>query len=123
MASPDERKRGSVSSIRVSEADGRLQEMTAASPPFYKNRNLLILYLLIIPGGLLPSATLGFDSAMMNGLQAVPEWDKCKFQVLRRVWPCHHTTRRKDLCILETSLMYVALSQTFTTREAQSLAF
>jgi hypothetical protein len=41
-------------------------------PKFYKNRILLILYLLIIPGCLVPSLALGFDSAMMNGLQSVP---------------------------------------------------
>ena len=68
-----------TSSIRLKELDGHLREVSAASPPLYKNWNLLMLYLLIIPGGLLPSATLGFDSAMMNGLQAVPEWDNCRY--------------------------------------------
>jgi hypothetical protein len=58
METPDQ-KNPSVSSIRVSDADALLRELSAAAPPFYKNRNLLILYLLIIPGGLLPSASLG----------------------------------------------------------------
>ncbi|PVI02833.1 general substrate transporter [Periconia macrospinosa] len=56
--------------------DERIQELSRESLPFYKNRNLLKLYLLIIPGCLFPAITLGFDAAMMNGLQAVPNWDK-----------------------------------------------
>lgn len=64
----------------VSESS-RLQQMSMECPPFYKNRNLFILYLLMIPGCLVPAVTLGFDSAMMNGLQSVPAWDACKF------WP------------------------------------
>ena len=66
-----------ASSAKLSEIDGRLRDLATASTPLYKNRNLIILYLLILPGGLLPAATLGFDTAMMNGLQAVPEWDDC----------------------------------------------
>jgi hypothetical protein len=63
-----------TSTVILSEVDGRLQEVAKASSPFFKNHNLLILY----PSGLLPSTTLGFDSAMMNGLQAVAAWDTCK---------------------------------------------
>ncbi|RDW74541.1 uncharacterized protein DSM5745_07203 [Aspergillus mulundensis] len=58
----------------ISDIDARLQELAQAAPPFYKNRNLLNLYLRIIPGCLVPAITLGFDSAMMNGLQAVETW-------------------------------------------------
>jgi len=72
-----EDKMNSDGGVRLNEADARLQELTAECPAFYRNRNLLILYLLIIPGCLVPAITLGFDSAMMNGLQAVPYWDKC----------------------------------------------
>lgn len=59
-------------------AEERLMQLTAESPVFWKNRNLLFLYLLMIPGCIVPSVTLGFDSAMMNGLQAVPSWDACE---------------------------------------------
>lgn len=68
-------KRKIGDSVTVEE---RLQALTQACPPFYKNRNLLKLYLLIIPGCLVPAITLGFDSAMMNGLQAVPAWESCE---------------------------------------------
>lgn len=53
--------------------------------PFYKNRNLMNLYLLMIPGTLVVSATMGYDSSMMNGIQAVEKWNKCNgLQILLR---------------------------------------
>ncbi|KAL3456426.1 general substrate transporter [Aspergillus heterothallicus] len=60
--------------IDVTTVDARLQQLAQESPPFYKNHNLLTLYLWLIPGCLVPAVTLGFDSAMMNGLQAVDTW-------------------------------------------------
>lgn len=60
------------------ELDDRITELAAQAPPFWKNSNLFKLYLLMIPGCLFPAITLGFDAAMMNGLQAVPRWDQCK---------------------------------------------
>ena len=83
--------------VDVLDLDARIQQMASECSPFYKNRNLLILYLLVsalsvlpwlgwpllacpggekllqltwrkgIPGCLVPSLTLGFDGAMMNG--------------------------------------------------------
>ncbi|KAK2009481.1 general substrate transporter [Colletotrichum eremochloae] len=67
-----------AASIPVAETlslDMRLQELAATAPPFYKNGNLLKLYLLIVPGCLCAAITLGFDASMMSGLQAVPFWD------------------------------------------------
>ncbi|OQD60725.1 hypothetical protein PENPOL_c021G02655 [Penicillium polonicum] len=52
-----------------------IQSLADECPSFYRSRNLLILYLLMIPGCMIPAITLGFDGAMMNGLQAVPSWD------------------------------------------------
>ena len=46
--------------------------------PFYKNKNLFRLYLLMIPGTLIVSATMGYDGSMMNGIQAVERWNICK---------------------------------------------
>ncbi|KAJ1324343.1 hypothetical protein MN608_10404 [Microdochium nivale] len=59
----------------LEETDTVLQRLSNEAPPFYKSRNLIMLYALLIPGGLMPAITLGFDGAMMNGLQAVPTWD------------------------------------------------
>ncbi|KAJ9156094.1 General substrate transporter [Pleurostoma richardsiae] len=54
--------------------DERVQHLAREAPPFYRNHNLLILYMLMVPGCIIPAVTLGFDSAMMNGLQSVPTW-------------------------------------------------
>jgi hypothetical protein len=72
-------KEAETSADQVLNVDQRIQELSQNCGPFYKNRNLLRLYLLLIPGCLVPAITLGFDAAMMNGLQAVPSWDSCKF--------------------------------------------
>lgn len=58
--------------------DALVQQLAKEAPPFYKSRILTRLYLLMIPGCLVPSITLGSDSAMMNGLQAVTTWQECK---------------------------------------------
>jgi hypothetical protein len=65
------------SNIEVQDVDDQLMELAQSAPPFYKNCNLLRLYLLMIPGCIVPAITLGFDSAMMNGLQAVATWNTC----------------------------------------------
>jgi hypothetical protein len=53
--------------VDVLDLDAQIQQLAKECPPFYRNANLLKLYLLIIPGCLVPSLTLGFDGAMMNG--------------------------------------------------------
>ncbi|KAL4874017.1 hypothetical protein BDV12DRAFT_191887 [Aspergillus spectabilis] len=60
--------------VEIINVDAQLLALAQAAPPFYKNRNLLSLYLRMIPGCIVPAVTLGFDSAMMNGLQAVDTW-------------------------------------------------
>ncbi|RSL47611.1 hypothetical protein CEP54_013302 [Fusarium duplospermum] len=80
MASSQSKEEGSINVSptgheTVAELDRRIQELAHHAPPFYQSRNLFKLYLLIIPGCLVPAVTLGFDGAMMSGLQAVPAWD------------------------------------------------
>lgn len=65
------------------DSDVQLQILSASCPPFFRNRKLMCLYLLMIPGCLVPAITLGFDSAMLNGLQSVPEWDQCKLFITK----------------------------------------
>ncbi|KAG5730071.1 Lactose permease, partial [Termitomyces sp. T112] len=43
--------------------------------PWYKKPNLRLLYLLMFPTCIGVEMTSGFDSSMMNGLQAVDSWD------------------------------------------------
>jgi len=61
----------------------RLQELIQHAAPWYSKPQLRKLYLIMIPAGLLPAMALGFDASMMNGLQAVPEWDKCKISKIQ----------------------------------------
>jgi hypothetical protein len=61
----------------VLDVDARLQDLARKSPPFYRKRNLTTMYLLMVPGCLVPAVTLGFDGAMMNGLQAISTWNTC----------------------------------------------
>lgn len=62
----------------IVDLDQRIQDLVAAAPPFYKNKGLFRLYLLIVPTCLCAAITLGFDASMMSGLQAVPSWDNCR---------------------------------------------
>lgn len=47
--------------------------------PWYKKTNLRYLYLMLIPTCMGVEMTSGFDSSMMNGLQALDTWDECKW--------------------------------------------
>jgi MFS family permease len=42
--------------------------------PWFKNKQLLKLYLVLIPSCLFVSATNGFDGSMLNGLQSLKTW-------------------------------------------------
>ncbi|PVH98502.1 general substrate transporter [Periconia macrospinosa] len=48
----------------------------SAELSFGRNANLLKLYLLLIPGSLIVSAGMGYDSSLMNGIQGVDRWQK-----------------------------------------------
>lgn len=45
---------------------------------WWKKPNLRFLYLILIPCGLGVEWTSGFDSSMMNSLQAVEAWQSCE---------------------------------------------
>lgn len=45
---------------------------------WYQKPNLRFLYLILVPTGLGVEWTSGFDSSMMNSLQAVTSWFECK---------------------------------------------
>lgn len=60
--------------------DDRLSKIAEAdTKPWYKKPNLRFLYLILVPTGLGVEWTSGFDSSMMNSLQAVPSWVACMF--------------------------------------------
>lgn len=50
----------------------------AADPTSFRhNPSLIRLYLLLIPGSLIMSAAMGYDSSLMNGIQGVDRWVNC----------------------------------------------
>ena len=52
---------------------------------WYKKPNLRLLYLLLYPTCMGIEITSGFDSQMINGLQLVTAWSKCKGRLLKVV--------------------------------------
>lgn len=47
---------------QILDLDQRLQSLVAACPAFFRNKNLLRLYVLIVPSCLCAAVTLGFDA-------------------------------------------------------------
>lgn len=47
--------------------------------PWYRKRNLRLLYLLLFPACMGIELTSGFDSQLINALQLVPSWISCEF--------------------------------------------
>jgi len=46
--------------------------------PWYKKRNLRLMYLLMFPACMGIEMTTGFDGQIVNTAQIVPSWQKCK---------------------------------------------
>ncbi|KAH8894188.1 general substrate transporter [Thozetella sp. PMI_491] len=61
--------------IKEERGDPRLSRIVEADKvPWYKKPNLRFLYLILVPTALGVEWTSGFDSSMMNSLQAVQSW-------------------------------------------------
>lgn len=59
--------------------DARLTRMARADKtPWYRKPKLRQLYLVMVPTALGVEWTSGFDSSMMNSLQAVESWVDCE---------------------------------------------
>lgn len=59
--------------------DDRLTRIAKADPAkWYHKPNLRFCYLILVPCGLGVEWTSGFDSSMMNSLQAVESWRRGK---------------------------------------------
>lgn len=48
---------------------------------WYQKPNLRFCYLILVPCALGVEWTSGFDSSMMNSLQAVESWQECKWEI------------------------------------------
>ncbi len=55
--------------------------------PWYRKRNLRMLYLTLVPSALGVEMTSGYDGSVLNGLQAVKSWLDCEL-------PSHLRTER-----------------------------
>lgn len=67
---------------QASAADPVLTQLVEADKvPWYRKPNLRYLYFLLFPTCMGVEMTSGFDSSMMNGLQNVENWDRCKPRV------------------------------------------
>jgi hypothetical protein len=49
---------------------------------WYKDSGMRTLYIALM-FAVLTSATNGYDGSMMNGLQALTEWQKCEYWLLK----------------------------------------
>jgi hypothetical protein len=47
--------------------------------PWYKKKNLRILYATLVPAALGVEMTSGYDGSVLNGLQAVVPWNDCEY--------------------------------------------
>ncbi|EAU82583.1 hexose transporter [Coprinopsis cinerea okayama7 len=75
MASATEDRKSPVPAEE--EPNAIVTRLVAQDPtPWYKKPNLRMLYIIFIPTCLGVEMTSGFDSSMMNGLQAVDSWDQ-----------------------------------------------
>jgi hypothetical protein len=61
---------------------------------WWKKRNLRLLYLLLYPTCMGIEITSGFDSQMINGLQLIDPWNKCKSPHPHSEFPAAVTDRR-----------------------------
>lgn len=51
--------------------------------PWYKKKNLRMMYFFMLPACLGIEATTGFDGQIVNTAQIVPAWQKCKCCISR----------------------------------------
>jgi hypothetical protein len=47
--------------------------------PWYRKKNLRVLYALLLPTCIGIEMTSGFDSQMINTVQIAPTWQKCEY--------------------------------------------
>lgn len=64
---------------KAQQADPVLTRIVQQDPvPWYRKRNLRVLYALLLPCCIGIEMTSGFDSQMINTVQISPAWQACK---------------------------------------------
>jgi hypothetical protein len=66
-----------TSTVSPSSHQRFVELVTADKTPWYRKKNLTRLYMFLAPAAMGVEWTSGFDGSIMNGLQAVENWDNC----------------------------------------------
>lgn len=70
---------GSATNAEVGKSDPIITRLASEDKKwFFQKPNLFYLYLMLFPTCMGIELTSGFDSQMINALQIVPSWKKCK---------------------------------------------
>ncbi|KAH8169687.1 sugar transporter domain-containing protein [Sarocladium implicatum] len=116
--------------------------VAADTTPFRRNPSLIRLYLLLIPGSLVMSAAMGYDSSLMNGIQGVDRWVKyfnnptgsllgimnailplgAVFGTPLAAWVSDHYGRRWAMLVGDVIMIISAVIQTLSINTAMYMA-
>lgn len=66
-----------IDAAQVTEASDLIRLLKKDNVPWYKKKNLRMLYLALVPTALGVEMASGYDSSILNGLQAVQPWNDC----------------------------------------------
>ncbi|KXJ88658.1 general substrate transporter [Microdochium bolleyi] len=107
-----------------------------------RNGNLIKLYLLLIPGSLVVSAAMGYDSSLMNGIQGVDRWLNyfnrpqgallgimnailplgAVFGTIPAAWISDHYGRRWTMLVGDVIMIISSIIQTFSVNVPMYMA-
>lgn len=73
-------KQTDVTKVTQESEVGRLLRLNKT--PWYRKPNLRRLYMFLVPAALGCEMTSGYDGSILNGLQAVGPWLRCKWDSL-----------------------------------------
>ena len=69
---------GDVPADKIAASSELKQLLDRDNVPWYRKRNLRLLYFTLVPAALGVEMTSGYDASVLNGLQAVQPWQDCK---------------------------------------------
>ena len=70
-----------INASQLAEVSDVTQLALQDTVPWYRKRNLRMLYLTLVPSALGVEMTSGYDGSVLNGLQAVKPWLDCGYTV------------------------------------------
>ena len=68
---------GDVPADKIAASSELKQLLDRDNVPWYRKRNLRLLYFTLVPAALGVEMTSGYDASVLNGLQAVQPWQDC----------------------------------------------